>query len=181
MTYEVVYTMSRPATTNEWTRGTTLVAAWLEASAREYPRLFEAADIRVGPDALIVELAGAEDLVVERAATTPIWSARTPSREAVRVLSGVLLCLQFACGANTLQLSGSKAGEWQAAAHALAPIWDGEFSARVMAPRKVKADALVYVDHGENARLLRDYFREHLELDEAALPDRDFRDHLADS
>lgn len=181
MTYEVVYTMSRVATPEEWDAATTLVRAWLDLCARHAPAWFEAADVRVSSEALIVELAGAEDLVVERAATTPIWSVRTPSPDAARVLAGVLLCLQFACGARTLQLSGSTSVAWQAAARALAPVWQGEYVARTLTPRRVKADTLVYVDHGENGRQLRDYVRAQLELDETTLPDRDFRDRLADS
>lgn len=181
MSYEVVYTMSREATPAEWEVATTLLSAWLERSTALSPALFANADIRIGPESLLVDLVGAEDLVVDRNAATTIWSARTASPDAARVLAGVLLTLQFACGGDTFQLSGSKKGEWQRAATLLAPVWGGAYPARTMAPRRFKADTLVYVDHGENARLLREYFRTHLDLDEAALPDRDFRDLLADS
>lgn len=181
MSYEVVYTMSREATPAEWEVATTLLTAWLERCSALSPALFATADIRVGPESLLVELVGAEDLVVDRNAATTIWSARTTSPDAARVLAGVLLCLQYACGGDTFQLSGSKKGEWQSAATLLSPVWGGSYPARTMAPRRFKADTLVYVDHGENAARLRSYFRTHLELEETALPDRDFRDLLADS
>lgn len=174
--FEVIYTMSRPVLEPEWTLATRLVGGWLEASASAHPALFAGATIRLDPDALLLELADAEDLIVERLGTTAIWSARTDSAEAAVVLSGVLLCLQFACGADVLQLSGSKAGRWQGATTALTPVWGAAMTARRISPRRHRADTLVYVDHGDNARFTREYFRMHLELDETQLPDRDFRD-----
>jgi len=180
MTYEVVFTMSRAATAAEWSTATQLVRSWLQACTPAYPAHFIAADIRIADDALFVELTGAEDLIVERDGTTAIWSVRTTSRDAARILSGVLLCLQYACSAETFQLSGSKTSEWQGAATDLTPVWDGMHQARLMTPRRHKADSLVYVDHAENALLTRRYFRAHLELDEHALPDLDFKDQLAD-
>jgi hypothetical protein len=181
MSYEVVYTMSRPATPAEWEASSTLIAAWLEASAATCPALFAPATIVLGDESLTVELTGAEDLIVERLADTPIWSVRTSSTDAARVLAGVLLSLQFACTAEAFQLSGSKKNQWQQAASALTPYWGGEFQARLMAPRKHRADSLVYVDHARNAQHLRAYFRTQLELDDMLLPDRDFRDVLVDS
>lgn len=180
MSYEVVYTMSRAASPTEWDAAMALVESWLAECRNAHPALFGDSDIAIDAESLAVDLAGSEDLIVERLATTPIWSVRTPSPEAAQVLSGVLLCLQFACTAETFQLSGSKKHRWHDAAVGLTGIWGGEFQARIMAPRKHRADSLVYVQRGENARLTRDYFRANLELDDAQLPDRDFRDVLAD-
>lgn len=177
--YEVVYTMSRPVLEPEWTLATRLIGGWLEASAAAHPTVFTGATIRLDPDAVFLELRDAEDLIIERLGTTSIWSARTGSADAAQVLAGVLLCLQFACGADVMQLSGSNAGLWQAAARALTPVWGASLTARQLTPRRHRADTLVYVDHGENGRITRDYFRTHLGLDETQLPDRDFRDIVA--
>ncbi len=180
-TYEVVYTMSRAATDDEWRKASLLAGTWLSRCAKEHGDLFADAIIRVNDDTLHVELAGSEDLVIERAGTVRIWSARTPSLHAAQVLAGVLLCVQYALTADAIQLSGSKAGAWQSAAGALTPVWGGEHVARVILPRRHKADALVYVDAGSNAQIMRDYFRTHLELSADALPDQDFKDTPATS
>jgi len=174
--YEVVYTMSRAASEEEWTEASRLVGAWLSQCDAQHPGLFEGAVIQVDGAAMHVELVGSEDLIIERAGTVHIWSARTPSVEAARVLAGVLLCVQYALTADAVQLSGSKANAWQAAASALTPVWEGEHQAWVIFPRRHKADALVYVDVGRNGQIMREYFRTHLELTEELLPDRDFKD-----
>jgi hypothetical protein len=168
--------MSRAATEEEWGLASLLVGKWLSACDQQNRALFEGAIVRIDDAALHIELAGAEDLIIERAGTVHIWSAQTSSLEAVRVLAGVLLCVQYALTADVIQLSGSKAGAWQAAATGLTPIWGAEHLARIILPRRHKADALVYVDAGRNGHILREYFRTHLELGEDALPDRDFKD-----
>jgi hypothetical protein len=175
-TYEVIYTMSRAATDDEWQKASLLANTWLSRCAKEHRDLFADAIIRVDENALHVELAGSEDLIIERAGTVDIWSARTASLEATRVLAGVLLCVQYALTADAIQLSGSKAGAWQSAAGALTSVWGGDHVARVIFPRRHKADALVYVDAGSNAQIMRDYFRTHLELSADVLPDHDFKD-----
>jgi hypothetical protein len=148
----------------------------LAACNEQNRTLFEGATVQIDDAALHVELVGSEDLIVERAGTVHIWSARTPAPDAARVLSGVLLCLQYALTAEAIQLSGSKIGTWQSAAAALTPVWNGEHQARSILPRRHKADALVYVHVGSNAQILRDYFRTHLELSATELPDGDFKD-----
>lgn len=168
--------MSRAATDDEWRNASRLVSAWLSLSGKEHRDLFAGAIIRIDDNALHVELAGSEDLVMEREGTVRIWSARTASPDATRVLAGVLLCVQYALTADAIQLSGSKVGSWQAAAGALTSVWGGQHVARVIFPRRHKADALVYIDAGSNAQIMRDYFRTHLELSEDMLPDHDFKD-----
>lgn len=168
--------MSRAASEAEWTEASRLVGAWVSLGNAQQPELFDGAIIQIDDAALHIELAGSEDLIIERAGTVHIWSARTPSLDAVRVLAGVLLCVQYALTADAIQLSGSKAGAWQAAASGLTPIWGGEHVARIMFPRRHKADALVYIDAGQNGQIMRDYFRTNLELSEELLPDRDFKD-----
>jgi hypothetical protein len=168
--------MSRAATEDEWGTASLLVGRWLAACDAANRALFADAIIRLDDAALHVELAGSEDLIIERAGTVHIWSARASSLDAARVLAGVLLCVQYALTADVIQLSGSKDGAWQSAASGLTPVWGGEHLARTMLPRRHKADALVYVDAGRNGQILRDYFRTHLELSEELLPDRDFKD-----
>lgn len=168
--------MSRAASEDEWTAASRLVGTWLSQCGAQYPALFAGAAIQVDDAVIHVELAGSEDLIIERAGTVHIWSARTPSVDAVRVLAGVLLCVQHALSADAIQLSGSKANAWQSAASALTPVWGGEHQAWVIFPRRHKADALVYVDAGHNGQIMREYFRTHLELTEELLPDCDFKD-----
>lgn len=168
--------MSRAATADEWSTACVLVGKWLALCGEAMPALFDGAIIQVNDTAIHVELAGSEDVVIECAGTVDIWSARTSSLDAARVLAGVLLAVQYALSANAIQLSGSKANAWQAAATALTAVWGEPHVARIIAPRRYKADSLVYLEHGDNARIVRDYFRTQLELSEELLPDRDFKD-----
>jgi hypothetical protein len=176
MRYEVVYTMSRPATDAEWAAATRLASAWLAQERALVPRRFDEARIEISESELVVQFADSEDLRVERAGTTPIWSARAKTVASSRLLAGVLLCLQYACSAEVLQLSSEKPGGWQAAARALTPVWEGDYEVRALVPMHIKADRLLYVASGSNASQLRDFFRAALEMEPHALPDEAFTD-----
>jgi hypothetical protein len=158
-----------------------LAAAWIAQEQAAVPRRFEGATVQITPDALVVQLADSEDLRVEREGTVPIWSAEAKTVASSRVLVGVLLCLQHACTAETLQLSSEKRGGWTGAAEALTTVWGAPRALHTLTPTHVKADTLIYVPSGSNARLLREYFRAALEMDEAALPDDAFTDALLES
>jgi hypothetical protein len=180
MRYEVVFTMSRLATETEWTESIRLVTAWLAQEQANVPRRFEGAHIQVDENEIVAKFADSEDLRIERAGTTPIWSARAGSAASARLLAGVLLCVHYACGAECLQVSGDASAGWQSAARALSAVWGREQVVRVLVPATMKADRLFYLDRGDNARLLRDFFRAALEVDAVALPDDGFSDTLLD-
>lgn len=178
MRYEVVYTMGRPATPREWAIGSHLVKNWLDQERAAVPRRFENASIRLSDDDIVVQMPDSEDLIVERAGTTPIWSAEANTVASSRILAGVMLCMQYACSADAIQLSSEKPAGWQGAARALTPVWGGTHLVRTIAPASVKADRLFYVDHDSHAQQLRDFFRSALEMDSSVLPDDAFSDTL---
>lgn len=180
MRYEVVYTMSRSVTTEEWSRGTQLVSAWLDQERARVPRRFDGAQVQCTDTELMVQLADSEDLRVDIACGTPIWSARAKTLASSRLLAGVLLCLQHAWGADVIQLSSERPGGWQEAALALSRVWGGDYALHSLVPTHVKADRLLYVASGRNAELSRDFFRAALELTADALPDSAFTDVVLD-
>ncbi len=178
MRYEVVYSMGRPATSREWAYGSHLVRTWLDQERALVPRRFENASIHLDDNEIVVQMPDSEDLIVERAGTTPIWSAEANTVASSRILAGVMLCMQYACSADAIQLSSEKPAGWQGAARALTPVWGGTHLVREIAPATVKTDRLLYVDREQHAQQLREYFRSALELDSSALPDDAFRDAL---
>lgn len=180
MSYEVVYTMSRPVSADEWSAATRLVSAWLEQERARVPRRFEGAQVVCTDTELVVQFGDSEDLRVDIACSTPIWSARAKTVASSRLLAGVLLCLQHVWSAEVMQLSSDKPGGWQAAALALTPLWGGDHAVRSLVPTHIKADRLLYVASGRNAALSRDFFRAALEMNADALPDSAFTDVMFD-
>jgi len=178
MRYEVVYTMGRPATPHEWAYGSHLVRRWLDQEHARVPHRFEKARMYRDDYEIVVQMADSEDLIVERAGTTPIWSAEAATVASSRILAGVMLCMQYACSADAIQLSSEQPAGWQGAAHALTPVWGGTHVVRTIAPVTVQTDRLLYVDRATHAQQLREFFRSALELDRQALPDHAFRDAL---
>jgi hypothetical protein len=167
MRHEVVYTLSRALTDAEWQAGTALVRTWWGAPADG-----DVAQIR--DDELVLQCADSEDLRVEKGGAIAIWSARARSVRSAQRLAGVLLALQFAWGAEVLQVSGNNASAFARAAAALTPVWGGEHVVIEIRPTTVKADPLLFVDTRGHREQMQAFYRAALERDAAALPASDF-------
>ncbi|MBY0491181.1 MAG: hypothetical protein K2R93_15170 [Gemmatimonadaceae bacterium] len=167
MRHEVVYTLSRALTDAEWQAATALVERWWGTPA-------DGDTVQITSNELVVQCADSEDLRVERGGAIAIWSARARSVRSAQRLAGVVLCLQFAWGAEVLQMSGNNLSAFSRAAAALTPVWGGAYDVVEIRPAAIKADPLLFVDAGAHRAQMHAFYRAALELDAAALPDSAF-------
>ncbi len=166
MRHEVVYTLSRAITDSEWAVATHAVRLWWARA--------DSGSLQVDGNEIVVQCADSEDLRVERTGGIAIWSARARTMGSAQRLAGVVLCLQYAWGAEVIQLSGNAPSAFARAASALAPIWGADHKVIQIRPATMKADPLFFVDAGGHRAQMHAFYRAALEVDVTALPDEGF-------